>query len=261
MHIHTIQDTGRTIFKTASGAWRYPTATCTKVNESRHICTNCVTLHLHCVLANGHVYEGEWVMSHVWVSSDICTSHVALHVCCWRRWMSHVSHMYEACHTAHVTCASQRWHVWRWMSIGPHIAHMYESCHSDLWQTSLWKFSDISVTWQIYRYHCEKLQICPKISQLFFPQWHHCEKFQISLWHFRDSHIWHMYESCHIEIWLCLQWCHRAKCTSHVLWVMLDVRRYSVEWLVHMGGSDVWESIYHVSRYFLHVSVSHIGHT
>jgi len=153
MHIPTIQDTGRTIFKTASGAWRYPTATCTKVNESRHICTNCVTLHLHCVLANGHVYEGEWVMSHVWVSSDICTSHVALHVCCWRRWMSHVSHMYEACHTAHVTCASQRWHVWRWMSIGPHISHMYESCHSDLWQTSLWKFSDISVTWQIYRYH------------------------------------------------------------------------------------------------------------
>jgi len=158
------------------------------------------------------------------------------------------------------------WHIYEYIYVYIYIyIHIYIYIYIYLRVVSQWSLTDMIV--KNFRHLCDMTDIqislwkTSDLSKNFTIVFPHCEKFQISLWHFRDSHIWHMYESCHIEIWFCFQWYHRAKCTSHVLWVMLDVRRYSVEWLVHMGGSDVWESIYHVSRYFLHVSVSHIGHT
>jgi len=100
--------------------------------------------------------------------------------------VSHVTHVYESCHTRGSVMSHMRM---------CHVTHMYESCHTCVWVMSHWWISHVT---HVYA---------------------SCHKCVWVMSHMCVSHVTHVYESCHTCVWVMSH-----MCVSHVTRVYQSYR-------------------------------------
>jgi len=153
-------------------------------HESFHTCEWIVSHCRHSTRISFHAVSSSWVTSHIWMSH---VTHM-IEACLTYEWMSHVTlqtYMPYQLHTVSSPRVNLR--IWEWVMSLPwltHVTHMHESCHTYEWVTSH--------TWMSHHTHMNESCHTADIYAVPFCRLPFCRSSEVKLltWEWVTSHTW-----------------------------------------------------------------------